>query len=176
MKIIQEIYPLAGTLTPRSVSMITDFIIHHTAGPINQTALDICKEHMDRGFSTIGYNWVITEDGVVHSGRQIEYVPAAAYGRNTQSVNVALTGNFEFGDPGYTGPPTPQQIQALKDLCVYAHASMPNIVRTIGHKDVAPLFFPSDEADYSTACPGSQLYSLIPAVKQYVREKLHQAV
>jgi hypothetical protein len=131
---------------------------------------------MERGFATIGYNWVITADGSVYMGREIHFVPAAAFGRNFESVNVALTGNFQEGDPGYTGPPTAQQVQSLKELALAVHADLTHIVRTIGHRDVATMFYPEHSADYSTVCPGNQLYSIIPAVKEYVRGRLHNNI
>lgn len=177
MKVIDVAYPPAGYMQARSGTSITDFIVHHTAGNIHQTPLEICQEHLARGFATIGYNWLIGIDGTVYEGRHPGFVPSAAYGRNSVSVNVAVIGNFEMGDAEYSGPPSPQQIQSLKELCVYAHVTFPSIVRTIGHRDVALLFYPGLERNnYSTLCPGSQLYELIPEIKEYVLEKVHKGL
>jgi N-acetyl-anhydromuramyl-L-alanine amidase AmpD len=117
----------------------------------------------------IAYNYIITPDGKIYDGRPVGYVPAAAYGRNLQSLNVVLVGNFEKGDGGFTGPPTAAQYSSLVDLSVFVHQHFPSILRTIGHRDVATEFYPGvDEGDYSTACPGSELYSLLPAVRAAV--------
>jgi hypothetical protein len=158
----------------RDTAEITDLIYHHSAGSPDQTPLAINLEHQARGMAEIGYNYLIGPDGTIYTGRQNQYVPAAAYGRNTQSINVCVLGNFEYGDPGYTGPPTAMQIQSAKDLGVYLHAIFPSIVRTIGHAQVAELFYPDDTADYSTLCPGSQFLALLPGIKEYISENLHQ--
>lgn len=152
----------------RQLTQITDAIIHHSAGPTMQTALEIDAEHRDRGMSMIGYNYIINALGEIYAGRPLEFVPSAAFGRNTESVNVCVLGNFELDDPGYTGLLNPSQLKALQDLLVYLHHQLPTIVRTIGHCDVATMFYPNDTANYSTACPGSKLYNLIPSIKKYI--------
>lgn len=166
--IIPVQYPApALAMAVRSLSEINSLVIHHTAGPVDQMPLDIDAEHRAEGWAMIGYNFVIPADGKIYAGRPWGFVPSAAYGWNTPSVNVVLCGNFQTGDPGYTGAPTAAQVQSLKDLAVYLHQQFPGIVRTIGHGDVATLFYPNDTADYSTACPGTELEALIPAVKAY---------
>lgn len=176
MNIVQPKYPSPnGHMSIRLEREITDLIIHHTAGATTQTPLEIDAEHRARGMDMIGYNYVITPDGTVFSGRPDGFVPAAAYGRNSESVNVSVVGNFERDDIGYTGAPTPHQVRSLQELSVYLHAKYPSIVRTIGHRDVAPMFYPypNNQGDYSTACPGSELYALIPAVKLYTQQEFH---
>ena len=85
----------------------------------------------------IGYDYLICPKGVVYEGRPNQYVPAASYGRNLESVNVSLIGNFEKGVGGYTGPPTDNQYSSLIDLAVWLHLRYPTITTTIGHRDVA---------------------------------------
>lgn len=160
----------------RSLSDITDFIIHHSAGGVDQTPADIDNEHRARGMAFIAYNWIITKDGTVYQGRPLGWVSSAAYGRNKQSVNVVLTGNFEHGDSGYTGKPTAKQIESLNRLALTAHTHITSIERTIGHRDVSSLFYSDSPANYSTACPGSDLYALIPSVREYVRSNLHHGL
>lgn len=162
-------YPSPATpMSPRSLRTITDLIFHHTAGPAVQSALAIDQEHRNEGWCMIGYNYVIDHYGTISEGRPAEYVPSAAYGRNAQSINVCLTGNFQSNDAGYTGEPSPAQINSAKLLAEYLHKQYPTIVRTIGHCDVARMFFPQDQADYATACPGNTFYSQIPMIKTYV--------
>lgn len=166
-------YPLpAFPMTPRSLSVITDYIIHHDAGSLTETPLQIDAQHRAEGWAMIGYNYVIDPDGTVSDGRPLDVVPSAAYGRNAQSVNVSCVGNFQEGDAGYTGPPTLAQVQALVDLGVYVHQRLPSIVRTIGHRDVATMFYDGDGA-YATACPGNQLYALIPHIKSQIASHLN---
>jgi hypothetical protein len=101
----------AFSMANRSLASISDFIVHHSAGSITQTVQEIDAEHRAIGDAMIGYNWVITPDGSVYSGRPVVYVPAATYGRNAESVNVCLVGQFQEVDLGpndapYTGPPS----------------------------------------------------------------------
>ena len=165
-------YPPANfAMSARPLHAITDLIVHHTAGPVSQTPLDIDREHRAIGDAMIAYNYVITPNGCAYSGRPLSAVPAAAYGRNTESVNVVLVGNFQSDAPGFTGDPTPQQVAALKVLALQLHRTVPSICRTIGHRDVAPLFYGGD-GDYATACPGDRLYALLTDVKRYVAGNL----
>lgn len=158
-------------MQPRATSSITDFIVHHTDGPADQSVAAIDLEHRAIGDAMIAYNWVITKDGTVWSGRPVDYVPAAAYGRNAQSVDVVLTGQFQPDAANYTGPPTAAQMASLEALCVYAHRTFPSIVRTIGHRDVAPMFYNGD-GNYATACPGDDCYKLLPAMVKRVAAAL----
>jgi hypothetical protein len=174
VNIIHVDYPVpAFAMTPRSLSQITDYIVHHEAGALSQTALDIDAEHRNEGWAMIGYNFVIDEHGNVYAARPLDVVPSAAYGRNTQSVNVSLAGNFQEGDPGYTGPPNAAQIQAIIDLGVYLHKMLPGIERTIGHRDVATMFYGGD-GDYATACPGSMLYVELPKIKSAIAAAINK--
>lgn len=169
LPVIHEVaYPQpAFPMAQRSPSSITDLIFHHSDGPGNQSPLAIDAEHRAEGWCMIGYNFVISSDGTVYAGRNPIYVPSAAYGRNAQSVNVCLLGDFEPGTNGY-GQPTSAQVQAAKMMAVYLHARYPSIVRTIGHRDVAVLFYPDDRADYATACPGLAFEALLPEIRSYV--------
>jgi N-acetylmuramoyl-L-alanine amidase len=151
---------------------MTDIIIHHSAGSPSQTPLDIDAEHRARGMDMIGYNCIIGPEGTVYSGRPLLFIPAAAYGRNAESINICVLGNFQSDDPGYTGVPTSAQIQSLTDLCVQLHHQHPYVVRTIGHRDVAPMFYPSNEGDYATACPGDKLYALLPTIKAAIQKAM----
>lgn len=170
-------YPSPGdNYATRSISHITDLIIHHTAGPVTQTPLDIDSEHRAKGMAFIAYNWLINPQGTIFKGRPIEWVSAASYGRNQQSVAVCLIGNFHADDSGYTGRPTGAQLDALNRLAVLSHIHIPSIARTIGHSDVAKLLYPGNTKEdlenrghYATACPGSELYKLIPQVQEFVR-------
>lgn len=170
MNIEQPAYPAwNGTPAYRDPSQIVAFIIHHEAGPRDETPLQVDAQHRAQGWDGIGYTWVIGEDGTVYWGRPIKMVPAAAQDMNTVSVDVSLTGNFQSDDPGYTGPPTDAQIQALKDLCVWAHQQIPSINQIDGHRDVAMIM---EDPSVATACPGNILYAMLPEIRAYVHEKL----
>lgn len=50
----------------------------------------------ERGYSDIGYHYVITQDGVIHEGRPLSIAGAHAYGHNTGSIGICLTGKSVF--------------------------------------------------------------------------------
>ena len=172
MNIVKPSYPMFGTMQARKESSITDIIVHHSAGGLFQTPQQIDSEHRARGMAGIGYNYVINPAGVVFSGRPANVIPAAAYGRNAESLNICVIGNFHPSDSGYTGKPTPGQLNSLKDLIVYLHHQFPSVVRTIGHRDVATMFHPNNTGDYATACPGDLLYYELPHIKDEVTQAM----
>lgn len=67
----------------------------------------ITKWHIERGFATIGYHFLITKDGRVHKGRDIDAVGAHAKGYNSHSIGICLTGRDKFSK---------EQKKALKEL------------------------------------------------------------
>lgn len=161
--------PITGSPDYRQLSQVTSFIIHHEAGPWDETPLQVDAQHRSQGWVMIGYTWVIGKDGTIYQGRPMNMVPAAAQDMNTVSVDVSLTGNFEPSAQGYCGSPTAAQIQSLKELCLWAHQQIPSISQTIGHRDVATIM---NDPSVATACPGDTLYALIPDVRSYVAENL----
>lgn len=173
MVIKQPNYPPAAyDMAKRDASQILALIVHHSDGPADQDPLAIDREHRAQGWAMIGYNYVIAGDGTIYKARPDGFVPSAAYGYNTNSVNVVLLGDFQPGTPGAQDAVPAVQLQALKDLSVKLHQIYPSIVRTIGHRDVATLFYPSDTADYATACPGDVLEALLPDVRAYTIAKV----
>jgi N-acetylmuramoyl-L-alanine amidase len=174
LNIVQPNYaPPNGSPAYRELSQITGFVVHHEDGPWDETPLQVDAQHRAQGWCMIGYTWVIGKDGTVYQGRPMNMVPAAAEDYNTASVDVSLTGDFQPGTPGYDGSPTPEQLQSLKDLCVYAHQQIPSIERIIGHRDVAGM---ENDPSVATACPGQTLYDLLPEIRAYVAARLSPSV
>lgn len=161
-------FPMAS----RSLSDITDLIVHHSDGSPDQTPQDIDAEHRAQGWAMCGYNFILTQDGRIWQCRPNDVVPSAAYGRNAQSVDVCLLGDFQPGTEGAESSVPSAQLASLEALALYLHQQYPSIVRTIGHRDVATLFYPSDPGDYSTACPGQVLEDQLPTIKAYVLARL----
>ena len=172
--------PRPGYMVSPSISDITDLIIHHTAGSLEQTIHDIDLEHRNIGDAMIAYNFIIDPKIVKQAngklnimiGRPVEFIPAATFGRNPESVNISVIGQYDSNYPGFSGNPNPDVIQALKEFALWAHLRWPSICRTIGHRDVAPMFYPNNQSEYSTACPGDRLYVEIPAIKSFVHAKV----
>ena len=73
---------------------INEIIIHcsATAEGKDYTTSQIKQWHLARGFSDIGYHWVIYRDGSIHQGRDESKVGAHCTGHNTISIGVCYIG------------------------------------------------------------------------------------
>lgn len=73
---------------------ITEIILHCSATPEGRdyTVADIKKWHLARGFSDIGYHYVIYRDGTVIPGRNEALVGAHCTGRNSNSIGICYIG------------------------------------------------------------------------------------
>jgi len=131
-------------------------VIHHIGGTNRDvTAEEIHGWHLSNGWSGIGYHYVIRKDGTVERGRPKEYTGSHAYGFNSQSIGVNVVGEFEGFEP------EPVQIESLvkllADLCEF-YSLEPNSETIIGHRDLM-----------STECPGTNLYSMLPEIRDKVK-------
>lgn len=103
-------------------------VVHHSESPCWTTVADIDRWHRERGFDEIGYNFVITCDGVIHPGRALTKVGAHAKGRNADHIGICLIGTDNF---------TPSQHAALHTLLEQLTAQY--TIRTIErHHDRCP--------------------------------------
>ena len=81
---------------------ITKIIIHcsDTKASMDIGADEIRKWHTDpkskggRGWSDIGYHYVIRKDGLIELGRELETVGAHCYGHNTHSIGICYVGGY----------------------------------------------------------------------------------
>ena len=73
---------------------IDKIIIHCTATPEGRvvTVKDVDTWHKERGFSGIGYHYLIGLNGEVWTGRPIEQIGAHTLGYNENSVGVCYVG------------------------------------------------------------------------------------
>lgn len=88
----------------------TDRVIFHHSLSHDVSAKEIDLWHVKRGFSCIGYHFVIRQDGSIERGRHIEDEGAHAKGKNHDSIGVCITGDFSKHEP------TIQQYGAAKRL------------------------------------------------------------
>ena len=116
---------------------ITKIIIHCSATPEGRdfTVADIDRWHRQRGFSEIGYHYIVYRDGSVHPGRDVAQIGAHVKGQNTNSIGICYIGGCATdGTPKDTR--TPAQREALRDLVELLTTEYPNA--TIhGHREFA---------------------------------------
>lgn len=102
----------------RSTSNIKKIIIHCTATRATQdiTAQDVHTWHQRRGWSGIGYHYLIRRDGVIERGRALDTIGSHCRGENRDSVGIAYAGGVEEDGKTPVDNRTPAQKQSLKRL------------------------------------------------------------
>lgn len=106
----------------KSKRSINEIIVHCTASYEGQalTVEQIRRMHMrERGWSDIGYHYVVYLDGTVHIGRDVNISGAHCTGHNTHSIGVVYVGGLlKNGKAADTR--TPEQkaglVKLLKEL------------------------------------------------------------
>jgi|GEM_PF-1206058 len=125
-------------------------IIHHTAFPSIkeykgfETIKKIQKEHIKKGFSDIGYHFLIDPEGKIIIGRNIYFEGAHTKSKNKKSIGIALIGNFEEEKPNK------KEINSLKKL-IFILKRFFKIKEIKTHKDY----------NKNTLCPGKNLEKLL---------------
>jgi len=75
---------------------IHTIVMHHTASAPDVTAETIEQWHIARGFSTIGYHFLVLRNGLIQVGRDVDKIPASVKGHNKGTVAFAVVGNFSI--------------------------------------------------------------------------------
>lgn len=78
----------------------------HTAPKTEQIDWYGYKTH-GRGWSDIGYHYVIRRSGVVENGRDEDKIGAHVYGHNRNTIGVCVVGRKDF---------SPKQLESLKAM------------------------------------------------------------
>lgn len=135
----------------------TDVIILHHIGNTNAdvSAATVHQWHLANGWAGIGYHYLIRKDGTIERGRPRDTVGAHCYGENWHSIGVNIVGNFE------TNEPTAAQIASAERLVAALcrlYGLRPSGETIKGHRDFN-----------ATACPGENLYAMLPDVIAGVR-------
>ena len=180
------------TSAPRYNDTIRSGFVHHTAGTNNYSPADVPKMirgvyayHVKgRGWSDIGYNFVVDKFGRTWEGRAggVERAVLGAHtgGFNRDTFGVAALGNFEKAQP------TPAMLAAIAQVFAWKFAmygtepgldplgkvtllsqgggtarfragKSATFVRISGHRDAG-----------LTACPGRNLYAQLPVIRALV--------
>ena len=122
----------------KSRRKITDIVIHCTASAYGQdlTAEDVRRIHKAKGWSDIGYHYLIRLDGRTETGRDVDIIGAHVSGHNAHSIGVCYVGGIDQkGQPADTR--TVNQKDALISLLKMLRAVYPD-ARICGHRDFSP--------------------------------------
>ncbi|KAJ8314155.1 hypothetical protein KUTeg_008716 [Tegillarca granosa] len=154
-----------GAMEPRGIvrkftsqTLPTFVILHHGATESCHTEEECSKMvrnyqrfHMN-GWSDIGFNFVIGEDGNVYEGRGWQEIGVHTVGYNSVSLGIGIIGDFTSRLPNEAA------LNATKQLvkCGFDNGYISPNSTLIGHRDVG-----------STACPGTRLWELIHSWSHY---------
>jgi len=117
---------------------IDTLVVHCTATPEGKafTVADIRKMHLARGFSDIGYHYLVYLDGSVHEGRPVEKIGAHVEGHNTGSIGISYVGGITAKGAA-KDTRTPEQKEGLRRILTELADRFP-IKRILGHRDFSP--------------------------------------
>ncbi len=180
----QELEP---DYTPTPIE-ITHALVHHTVTanePANppQVVRQIWDWHVnDNGWLDIGYNFLVDHEGNLYQGRynpdlmQTDVQGAHAGAANSRSTGIALLGQFEPGASPQPGHPRARALDALVKVVSWRFTQRE--IDPLGQGMLAGNYLPtiSGHRDVSaTACPGENLYTLLPDIRHDTRREMGDA-
>lgn len=147
----------ANTLSKLNLSVnkrnIKELIVHCSGTPEGKDySVDTIRQwHLQRGFSDIGYHYVIYRDGSIHIGRDESIIGAHCTGHNTNSIGVCYIGGCASDGKTPKDTRTTEQKQSLVKLLKELKTKYPQ-ASIHGHRDFANKACPSFDAtkEYSS--------------------------
>lgn len=148
MNIIETNLNFNGLVNRRYTDMI---VVHHTGcNDIDATAQQIHGWHLGQGWSGIGYHFVIRKNGSIERGRPEWAVGSHAYGENSHTLGIHLSGDFESAQP--TNEQIANCAELVHNLCEKYDIPIDR-KHIVGHCDLM-----------ATSCPGQFLYSRLDEI------------
>lgn len=172
----------AGLTAPkfnRSFTTVSHLIIHHSAGSntntnYEQVVRDIYLYHTEvNGWSDIGYNYLIAQDGTIFKGRdpdtgdQDNVRGAHFCGKNSSTMGVCLLGNYT------TFPATDESIATLIDLLSWKlDKNGLNTFESFNHNNSDLGSIVGHRDGCATECPGTTVYNQIEQFKHRINTQI----
>ena len=131
----------------KSTRVINEIIVHCSATPEGKDyTLDTIRQwHRQRGFSDIGYHYVIHPDGTVEEGRDVNIAGAHCSGHNSKSIGICYIGGMTADNKKAKDTRTEEQRKSLKALLMAMRKLYPQ-AKIHGHRDFAAKACPSFDA------------------------------
>ncbi len=128
----------------KSRRSINEIIVHCTATPEGKeySVADIRRWHLKRGFSDIGYHYVIHLDGSLELGRDADLSGAHCTNHNAHSIGVVYVGGVATDAKTPKDTRTAAQKAALASLLTDLHRLYPKATLH-GHREYANKACPS---------------------------------
>lgn len=123
---------------------IREVIVHCTATPEGKdfTVDDIRSWHKQRGWSDIGYHYVVYRDGRVMVGRPVGQVGAHVANHNTGTIGISYIGGLSADGKSAKDTRTPAQRSSLLWLTAQLCRKF-SITKVTGHNEYAAKACPS---------------------------------
>ena len=126
---------------------INKLIVHCTATPLS---MDVDVEavrtwHLERGWSDIGYHYLIKLDGTIQKGRPLEKIGAHVKGQNSNSIGIAYAGGMSEDMSNPKDTRTQEQKDSLEYLLCYLKILFSEAT-IYGHRDFSSKSCPSFDA------------------------------
>ena len=128
---------------------INKIIVHCSATREGQdvSAETIKRWHVDgRGWSDIGYHYVISLDGQIEIGRPIIKSGAHTLGQNRNSIGICYIGGVEVDGKTPKDTRTEEQKKSLTNLIITLKSIYGEDVNIHGHRDFSNKACPSFDA------------------------------
>lgn len=119
-------------------------VIHHSGIDSDASSYQIHQSHLSRGWSGIGYHYLIRKDGSIETGRPIHTEGAHCEGYNDCTIGICLSGNFSYCLPSEHQMISAERIVAY--LCSLYGLPLDRQY-VLAHRQLS-----------STSCPGDSLY------------------
>ncbi|MEH3098884.1 DUF7940 domain-containing protein [Sphingomonas adhaesiva] len=118
---------------------ITSIAIHCSATPAGRDirAATIRAWHLAKGWSDIGYHFVIDLDGTIELGRPLMQAGAHVAGHNARSIGICYVGGLAADGKTPADTRTPAQKAALVQLLLVLRRRW-RIAEIKGHRDYSP--------------------------------------
>ena len=152
--------------TPKTRSATELLVVHCSATRASQNigVREITQWHLQRGFDTIGYHYVIRRDGDLETGRPENVIGAHVKGHNARSVGICMVGGVDNADKPSNNF-TAAQFVALHELLLQLRKRHPN-ARILGHRDLSPDLNKDGKItpnEYIKACPSFDVETWLKA-------------
>jgi len=140
----------------------TDLIVIHcsaTRPSQHIGAAQIAEWHAAKGWTAIGYHFVITRAGDLELGRPVDEVGAHVAGFNGKSVGICMVGGLDQEGRELANAPqmfTPAQWDTARVLVAYLRKLYP-AARVCGHRDLSPDKNQDgkiQQSEWLKSCPG----------------------
>jgi N-acetylmuramoyl-L-alanine amidase len=113
---------------------IDKIVIHCSDSPHrNDSAKDIHAWHVERGWSGIGYHYVIDQYGDIEAGRPEYWVGAHVNGHNLHSIGICMIGVKHFTDAQWS--------------------ALTSLIRDLKQRHNSPAIMGHRDLDLKKSCP-----------------------